>query len=1115
MKQTQWILQRLVGILAGSACLMLLAMTVTAIFSGRVSAQTTITTTATVVGTVTDLSGSAIPGAEISVTNRGTGETRKIKSGANGDYTVPLLPPGAYTITVTMANFKKFEVSNLVLAAGDQPRINAQLAVGSATETISVQAVTPLLQTESATMQSSVNQLAVQDMPLNGRNYVQLVQMVPGANEGPPNSLTNGAKPDDRRQSGAISVNGQSDVLNNNMVDGMDNNERLIGSIGVRPSIDAISELRVQSSVYSADSGRTGGAVINIVTKSGTNNFHGTLYEYFRNDIFNAYPFQFGAHNPKQEWRQNQFGGSVGGPIIRNKTFFFGDYEGFRLVDTAAPSTSVVPTAYELLHPGDFTDQSCATSPLYGVNISGTTMDAAALAYYKMFPAPQSQTSPACNATKSSSPIQGLYVGAQNNTQFSNVLDVRGDHQINDSNRLFARYSFNRVYSGVPGAMPQVTESLGGKSYSFYPGIGGFAPDEAQQAILSYTHTFTSSLLATFQAGYLRVDNENYPPNYGYGNKVGPNLASAMGMANVNVSSVTSGLPRTTVLGGYSALGGTVFSPLIDFSEAYQYQGTVIYTRGAHDLKFGGQLIRRQATSLQSVTATPQWQFSNLETFLQGTFVYDFRSLSTANPHYRWWESSFYAQDDYHVLSKLTLNLGLRYDVFTPKTAVQNQMSNWDPAHQQIIVAGTPGVSATTNIPTVWSLFQPRFGFAYTVRQGLVFRGGFGLVYYPTDITSNPSLKNPPFLSAYGPYTSSQMLANPSLAPYAQLQAGAPPATTVSATAPFGPLRGVTLNFRPSTAIQYNLSVQKDFHGNVLTVTGVGVEGRHIPQAFYDIDAPPPAVYANGTAAQAARPTYTEYPGVTTIAMYASEGISHYYGGTASFERRLANGLSYSLNYTHSRLLDNAIGMSNQGNEGYGFNFNKFGDRYEYGNSDLDLRNRLAATANYELPFFKEDSGVRKWTLANWSANLLLGWSAGQPFTITNASNVSGQSFGNGNSDRPNLIGNPTLNRNQRTLNQYFNTLAFQAQTTGTLGDAPRNTNYGPHYRHVDFSLIKQFPITEAANVEFRAEGYNITNTSNFATPGASLGTGTFGKVTAMSTGYTPRVLQFALKLLF
>src|SRR5580704_921389 len=300
-------------------------------------------TTAEITGSVHDQSGAIVPNAEVVVTNKGTNEARKTTSAGDGLFTINLLPPGSYTVAVHSAGFKTFQVPDMTLLAGDSPRVDASLSVGETSQTVLVEATTPLLQSDSSALQSSVGLVAVQDLPLNGRNFVQLLTMVVGANEGPPNSLTNGTKPDDKRQSASFSANGQSEVLNNQMIDGLDNNESLIGSVGIRPSIDAVSEIRVQTSAYSADTGRTGGAAVNIITKSGTNSIHGTAYEYFRNDVFNSYPFQFGkpacsstikfpACNPKQELRQNQYGGSIGGPIFKGKTCYFGDYEGFRVV---------------------------------------------------------------------------------------------------------------------------------------------------------------------------------------------------------------------------------------------------------------------------------------------------------------------------------------------------------------------------------------------------------------------------------------------------------------------------------------------------------------------------------------------------------------------------------------------------------------------------------------------------------------------------------------------------------------------------------------------------------------------------------------------------------------
>jgi outer membrane receptor protein involved in Fe transport len=1091
-------LNRLGTITRCSTWVLLLGLILIVITPLSMSAQST---TADLVGTVTDSTGAIVPGADINVTDKGTSEVRRVKSATNGDFAVNDLPPGTYSVTVTSASFKTFEIPSILLAAGDKPRLDAKLEIGTSSQTVTVEATTPLLQSESSTLQSSVNQLSVQNVPLNGRNYVQLVQMVPGANEGPPSGLTNGTKPDDKRQSAAFSANGQSDVLNNNMIDGIDNNERLIGSLGVRPSVDAISEIHVQTSVYTADTGRTPGAAVNVITKSGTNSFHGTAYEYFRNDIFNTYPYQFGAHNPKLELRQNQFGGSVGGPIKKDKLFFFGDYEAFRQVAAANPTTSNVPTLLQYCAIHSSISGSCAGIGGTPASIlpAGATLDPAGLAYAQLYPAP--------NAGNSANGSEGLFVASSKNSQFSNVTDGKFDYQINQNNSLAGRYSYNRVKTYQPGALPTVT--LAGDTVN-PNATGGYAPDIAHSASLTYVHTISSALLLTGQVGYLRVNNQQYPPMFLTGDPP-KNINAALGQANVNVDSQSWGLARVGVSGGYASLGGAgVFYPLTDFSEAYQYQGALAYTHGAHNFKFGSQLLRQWATSVQSVSGAPQWQFPSLTGLLEGQYGSALRSDNLNPPSYRWWEIGEFAQDDWHATRDLTLNLGIRYDIYTPKTAVRNILSNWDNVGKQLAVAGTPGVSATTNLTTRFGLFSPRVGFAYTVRQGLLVRGGFGMSFFPTDITSNPSLKNQPFNASYGPVAYN----TPGSVRFA---AGAPPLAVLPATNILGAVRGVPTNFRPGESIQYNLSTQKDFHGNVVTIAYVGVQTQHMPQSLVDINAPPPGVYASSAAAQAARPNYAKYPHMTTIAWYASEGWGNYNSAQLSVERRLSNGLSFSVNYAYARELDNFVGISNQNNEGYGYYMagTPQGDSYEKANSDLDLRNRAAATANYTLPFFKETSGFKAAVLKSWQINTLSSWAAGQPTTITNAANISGQAYGSASTDRPNQVGNPMLPAGSRDVAKYFNTAAFVAQSTGTVGSTPRNSVYGPHYRHVDLSLIKLFPIREAMNLEFRAEAFNITNTANFATPVATRGSATFGVLNAMSASYNPRLYQFALKLDF
>ena len=299
-------------------------------------------TTADVVGRVTDASGGALPGATVTLTNPATGETRTQVTVDTGDYTFGLVPIGSYTIKFELPGFNPYAAS-MRLSAGDRQRVNAQLAVGTLTETLTVTAQAPIIQSDSATVGALLPETAVQDLPLNGRNVIGLVRGLPGANEGLPNSLSSGNRPDDRRQTSTVSVNGQNDVLNNNLIDGMDNNERFIGTIGVRPSVDAIAEVKVQTNMYTAETGRTAGAVVNILTKSGSNDYHGSGYGFFRNEKYDAYEYFARRDQPKPRLRQQQWGGSFGGRIIRNKTFFFADYERYHQ-ERGVTFVSTVPT---------------------------------------------------------------------------------------------------------------------------------------------------------------------------------------------------------------------------------------------------------------------------------------------------------------------------------------------------------------------------------------------------------------------------------------------------------------------------------------------------------------------------------------------------------------------------------------------------------------------------------------------------------------------------------------------------------------------------------------------------------------------------------------------------
>jgi hypothetical protein len=1108
--------------------------------------------TADIIGTITDDTGAVVSKATVTLVNLDTQDQRIAISNDSGDFQFAQVPTGHYSVTAKMANFKTSTLS-LSVEAGDRARADMHLTAGGTTETVVVEAQTPLLQADNATVSSTVTSLAVQDLPLNGRNFVQLVQLVPGANEGPGNGLTSGGRPDDRRSTNGFSVNGQDDTLNNYVVDGIDDNERVIGTIGVKPSVEGIQEITVQTNSYAPEAGRTAGGVVNLVTKSGTNQLHGSVYEFLRNDILDARNyFQTTGNTP--ELRQNQFGGSIGGPILRDRTFFFGDYEGFRQVSGTTYTTSV-PTLAEYNNINSLDGGSPAALVALGNGIpAGTPVDPVALALLQLFPAPNAG---------SPGQIGSNYTISPNKTQFSNLYDVRVDHTFNQNNHFFGRYNYNKVNTYTPaaipaGANPDVPSAFkaivpGGGRYNF----SGAAADGAQQYAFGFTHIFTQNLLLDLRAAFTRINNFSTPLNYL------SNADTTVGFPSNGA--LTTGLSPVGI-NGLSDLGDGAYVPLQDIDNTFQYAGAVSDTIRSHNLKLGASLIRRQARNVQSAFPFGQYGFglstdSNQDQILASTLVGAFNTssfnLDLDVPDYRGWEPSFFAQDNWKINPKLTVVYGLRYDIFTPFTEAHNHISNFDytqalastPATvaSALKVAGVNGVSSTAGIQSVHTDFAPRIGFSYSIRPATVIRGGYGLSFFPGNYTSNADLKNAPFTSVYSPGCESDLAFRiqtnaggtsflPSCATGAGFGAGfqstfdsglptpAPQTVTSSGLA----MVAEDPNFKPAMIQQFNLQVEQQFGPNVLTVGYVGNIGQHLPETINDINMPTPAEVAAG---QNFRPLGQGLPtgqgilpNLGTVDWLASEGVSNYNALQTSFQRRFAKGLAFDANYTWGHALSDQTGFSEEGQQGWGDADPTRIRQIEYGNAENDIRNRFALSIDYELPG-KEFTGARKYALGGWQTNAIVAWQSGKDFSVTN-SNASGgfnnwasPTYNNG-PDRPNQIHSPKLSH--PTLAEWFDTTAFQAQPEGTVGSTARNSLYGPHFRHVDFSLFKTFPITERLGIQFRAEAFNISNTPSFymdnnvnSGPGTRLGNGSFGEITATDPNYVPRQLQFALKLQF
>ena len=1076
--------------------------------------------TGDILGTVTDSSGSVVAGATVRVENTGTHQVRNFTTKSSGEYVFSALQPGTYRVSVTSPTFKTFDATNVVVAASDRVRIDAPLQAGSVDERVEVTATPTALQTDSTTVGSTVTEKTLLDAPLNGRNYVGLVQVQAGVNAGSPNSLSSGSNIVDRRQSSSVSANGQEELFNNNMLDGLDNNSRTIGTLLVRPSVEAIAEVRTDINLYTAEVGRTGGAAINVITKSGDNKIHGSAYEFFRNDITDARNFFAPASllPHKSEQRQNQYGGSLGGPIVRDRTFFFIDYEGLRLINgNNSVYISTVPTAAEQATPGYLGDIANPFTRTAVANLPAASLDPTGLGYFKLFPLPNL---PGAVNNFVYNPSASLY---------SSLGDVRIDHHFSQKDTLFGRYSYNRTQAYTPPYLPAANGvQPGGIVAGTLPGNNSTTAHNGQ---FGYTHVFTPSLLLELRTGYTYFNLDATPLNNGRNlNDSAPYL-----IPNANECSVCSGL-ATLSLVGLAGLGDSISQPFYNQEHNTQFAGAVTYTHGHHTFKTGAALIRRNFSfqlpiypkglfifAPTAVAATGTY-VPTLQKLLLGTGYVTMRQAFNAKPYDRTYEPSVYFQDDWRVSEKLTLNMGLRYDVYTKPNEKNNNFSNFNLATFSIIDSATGGLQNT------YKDFSPRFGFDATIAPGTVLRGGFGLTFFPGDSNNSLVLNDPPFGFNSGTVFHAGALSVSGIGPVV--------AQSTATASLFGGILTKPLHQTDSYLEQFNLLLQKDYRGTVFTAGYVAELGRHIVDESPNIDLPnPQGPVASGTAPLPFR-YLAQLPSVTGIAQFANFGASSYNSVQVSIERRTSHGLTANFNYTFNHNLDDVLQVfSGDGIGSNGFGLQPFNvGKADYGNSPLDIAQRFAGFFSYDIPTGRAGSSFYKAVAGGFRLNGLGFWQTGAPFTVTDsttqANGLARANLPTITADKPNVTG--SFNSGG-ALSQFFNTAAFAGQPIGTLGNEARNQVFGPHLRRGDLSLFKTIPVREGLRLELRAECFNFTNTPNFAQPSsvitgydsagvplnaipraiANNATSPFGSITGTAYGYSGRQFQFAGRFSF
>ncbi|WP_157898936.1 TonB-dependent receptor [Luteitalea pratensis] len=1071
--------------------------------------------TGTIFGTVTDNSGAVMPGVTVTVTNIDTSRSRTYVTDGNGEYTAPSVQTGTYKVGVELQGFKGVVVEGITVSVDQRVRVDARLELGNMSETVEIIATTPLVQVSSSDLSTTVDEEQIKALPLNGRNFVSLTRTVPGVMRGIPGSNIDGAGSLAWRASAAFSANGQRPRDNNYMLDGVDNNETWLQTVVIFPSVDALDEFKLQTSTYSAEFGRSLGGVVNLQLKSGSNQYRGSAFEFYRNDAFDANNFfNNRAGRPKPDFQQNQFGGTIGGHIIRDRTFFFTDYQGLR-INAGQTFLSTVPSMK--MRAGDFSEinrviyDPLTQQPFPGNVIPGNRFDpASAQVMQRYYPEPN--TAGSISATGQQ--INNYLINPEL-TRNDDQFDVKVDHVLTQANRFFGRYSYQKTLRDLPASLP-----LGDAGTTFGAGKGDI---KAQSFAFNDTHTFGTNWLNEARFGWNSIKFFMTPIGYL------TNPAAAVGIPGINLNDATSAM---TQLGFQTIrnMGANGNQPLITNQNDFQFFDNVTWLKGKHTIKVGGSLTLRSREILNADTIVGNFAFTNNQTsncaglasgctinantgldvasFLLGFATSKTRNLFDAETYTEQRpEYALYVHDDFRVSNRLTLNLGLRWDVFVPWIEKDDRQSNFDETTGQFILASDnavlEGVEVGRYLQTYSKKdFAPRLGFAYDVSGDarLVVRGGFGVFWnFTPGGTSSSKAQNPPFLQSTALTTN---VGQTTL----RVQDGLPPPPGVD---PSRPAAGTTrsifdIYFRDGFARNWNLNVQKQFGTNYMVeLAYVGSQGRNMLLKGDPNQAPP---VVGVTDQNVNRPYAAVSPALRSIGQVQSTGTLDYNGFFIKVQRRFADNFSMLNSYTWNKVID-----LNSDNDGGVTLTNVYDPQYNRGPADYDVTHTLSSSWVYELPI-----GRGHW-YGGWQTSGILYLRSGLPFTVTQTQGV--QSTGTGN--RPNRLADGAIDN--PTIERWFDTSAFvaPADVTGTYGDAGRNILRGPGQFNIDFSVIKSTRIGRV-NTEFRVEAFNLLNHPQFAQPNGTLGNPLFGQITAMLPnpscalcGTTERNIQVAMKVTF
>lgn len=1087
------------------------------------------TETARIQGTVTDASNAAVAGATVTITDLGTNRQTTAQTDSDGSFTILSLQPGRYQIEVGQTNFKTVK-QEVTLTVAQNATVNFVLEAGDVSETVTITTDAPLVESTTSSIGAVIDGQQAVELPLNGRNVLELARLTPGVTQGIPGGFASGAGNNAETYRGgntggaALSINGQRTQANNFLLDGVDNNESLVNTINIFPAAEAVQEFRVQTSVAPAEFGRGGGGIVNAVIKSGRNDFYGSAFGFFRNDNLDARPT---FNTRKTEFRRGQFGGTLGGPVIlpafgfdgkqiyngKDRVFFFADYEGLRQFLPFGEETATVPTA--AFRNGNFAELLTLSNPiqlrdpLTGLPVAGNRLDLlpgnrlnpVALSYLRAFPLPNRAG------------VFNNYVTTRNQTTNADTFDIRIDSTLSDSNQLFGRFSYGKYDQTTSSRLPNLPAGFG----------SGTNPIRNRGMVIGLNSALSSKVFNELRVQANRLKYGYTPPFFD------TPISANLGIPNAN---------RDDSLGGGALIGGYNgqleytgdFGPYIVPQDTYQIVDSLSFASGDHTFKFGGTLLRRDVALYRPNRGKGYFflvgngdpsQCGNsdgIAGFEQADLLIGFVCNYQIGPPFgtvgtRNWENAVFAQDDWRVTRRLTLNLGLRYEVYTNPTEMYGRQANYDLQTGRLIVAADENDSLTE---TDKNNFSPRAGFAYDIRGNgrSVIRGGYGIFYFlDRGGIDNQLAQNPPYsgFSQFN-YTDGVRITLSGRAPNGSLDS-----RLATGPLPLGSVNSVNLNDPRNVAVlavlpdnqvsnvqQFNVQFQQQLTGSTaLSVGYVGTRGRNLI-LYYNLNG---RIVEQGTNVPCPRggstsPCYPTLAG-NPVRVRDDNGKSQYDSMQVQLERHFTRGWQYRAAYTFSKTKDNGEGA-----------FDSVGDTNinfiePYTTSRIDFPHVFSFESVYEIPFGRgrlygsDIPGALDAIIGGWQLNGIFRAQSGQAFDVRR------------NGVRVDLVGDPYTGT---TDGRYLNPAAFREAPAGRFGTLERNSLRSPSTYQVNLGLTKNFAIYERAKAQFRAEFFNLTNTPQLGVPNTDIGNTdpVFGFGTIRGTQpFSNRQIQLGVRLEF